>query len=68
MDKILPLQSMENILKKAGAVRIAHDGKVALRDVLESKGDDISRRAITFAAHAGRKTIKAEDIKLAAKE
>ncbi|MEK7290817.1 MAG: histone-like protein [Planctomycetota bacterium] len=34
----------------------------------EEKAQEISVKAIKLAVHAGRKTIKAEDIKLAVKE
>jgi len=59
---------MERIMKQVGADRVSEDGKAALRDVLEDISVNISERAMKFAMHAGRKTIKAEDIKLASKE
>ncbi len=61
----LPLAAMERILKKGGADRVGEDGKAALRDVLEEVGMEIARKAKELCEHAGRKTIKAEDIKLA---
>ena len=66
--KILPLAAMEKLLKKQGATRVSDSAKVALKDVLEEYAEEIALKAIKFAAHAGRKTIKAEDIKLAIKE
>mgnify|MGYP006302661927 CR=1 FL=1 len=62
----LPLASMERILKKAGAQRVSEEAKVALRQVLEDISMEIGEEANKLAAHAGRKTIKAEDIRLAA--
>jgi len=65
--KILPLAAMEKVMKSAGADRVAEDAKVALKEVLEEIGGDIAERAVTLASHSGRKTVKASDIKLAAK-
>ena len=67
IKKILPLAAMEKLLKKHGAARVSDTAKVALKDALEDNGEEIALKAIKFAAHAGRKTIKAEDIKLAIK-
>ena len=64
----IPLAAMEKILKQAGASRVSDKAKVALREVLEEYVEKISNDAIRFAAHAGRKTIKAGDIKLALKK
>jgi DNA-binding protein len=58
---------METLLKKAGAERVADNAKTALKDVLEEKALEISAKAVRFSTHAGRKTIKAGDIKLAVK-
>ena len=65
--KTLPLAAMEKILKKAGAERVSDKAKEALKFVLEEKAEEIAEAAIRFANHAGRKTIKVDDIKLATK-
>ena len=65
--KLLPLAAMEKILKKAGAERVSDKAKVALKDVLEDFAEEIAVKSIKFAMHAGRKTVKAGDIKLASK-
>ena len=65
--KTLPLAAMEKILKKAGAERVADNAKIALRGVLEDIAEEISLQANKLASHAGRKTVKSEDIKLASK-
>jgi len=66
-DGILPLAAMEKIMKKNGANRVSADAKEALRDALEDAGRKVAERANQIAKHAGRTTIKAEDIKLALK-
>jgi len=68
MDKILPLAPMEKLLKKGNPeLRISDPAKAALRDYLEDKAEELAKAAAEFSIHAGRKTIKAEDVKLAAK-
>lgn len=65
--KNLPLAAMEKILKKSGAERVSEKAKGALKLVLEEMAEEMAESAIKFANHAGRKTVKAEDIKLASK-
>ena len=64
---ILPLAGMERLLKKIGAERVAEPAKSSFREVLEDYAEKIGERALRFAKHSGRKTIKSEDIKAAVK-
>lgn len=68
VKRSIPLVAMEKILKQSGAPRVSDKAKIALRDVLEEYIEKISADAVRFAAHAGRKTVKAGDIKLAIKK
>lgn len=66
--KLLPLAAMEKILKQAGAERVSDGAKVALKNVVEEITQKIAASAVAFASHAGRKTVKEGDIKLAYKQ
>jgi len=61
----MSIAPMHRIIKRAGADRVSEDASLALRDALEDIGVRISREALDFTRHAGRKTVKAEDIKIA---
>ena len=54
-------------MKHAGAQRISGDAVDCFVDAIETYGMDIATRATELAHHAGRKTVKASDIKLAMK-
>jgi len=63
----LGLSAMYRILKKAGAERVSDESADELRRVMEEIADVIAKNAVDMASHAGRKTIKGEDVKLASK-
>lgn len=63
----IPLAPFERIFKKAGADRTSDDALKAIREAVEDYAEVLSEASIALAKHAGRKTIKAEDVKLAAK-
>lgn len=64
---ILPLAAMEKLLKKSGAARVSEGAKEAMREVLEDYASQLGEKAIRFAQHSGRKTVKGSDVKLAVK-
>lgn len=61
----LPKAPVARIMKNAGAERISSDATMLFADIIEDYGTSIASRAKDLAHHAGRKTIKASDIKLA---
>ncbi len=65
IKRTIPIIAMEKILKKCGAIRVSDKAKLAMKNIIEDKAVEISEQAIKYAMHAGRKTVKAEDIKLA---
>ena len=65
--RLIPLAAMEKILKQAGAHRVSDKAKVALKNVVEDIAEDIATNAVKLALHAGRKTVKDGDVRLAAK-
>jgi histone H3/H4 len=67
-DLDLAVAPMHRICKKAGADRVSEAAAKELAKALEEVGVKIAKEALDFAMHAGRKTIKAEDIEIAAKK
>jgi len=59
---------MYRILKKSGAPRVSDESAIELRRVVEEMAEVIAKNAIDMSKHAGRKTVKADDIKLASKQ
>jgi len=64
----LGLSAMYRILKKSGAQRVSDESAVELRRVIEEIAEAVAKNAVDLANHAGRKTVKAEDVKLASKQ
>ena len=64
----LPTAAVIRIAKANGAERVGSDAA----DILVKKGEayisDLAKEANRLATHAGRKTIKAEDVEMAAEK
>lgn len=65
--RLLSLNAMDKLLRKAGAGRVSDKAKEALADVLQEKGLELGRDAARYAMHAGRRTVIDKDVQLAVK-
>ena len=66
-DTSFPKAPLGRIFVKAGASRVSAEALDVFADILEQIAEDISIHAIRVAKHAGRKTLQAEDIKIASR-
>jgi len=63
----LGLSAMYRILKKSGAERVSNESADELRRIIEEIAMAVAKSAVEMSGHAGRKTVKADDVKLASK-
>jgi histone H3/H4 len=63
---MLPLAAIERVARKAGVERISREALEELKRLVEEIAEELANEAAELARHAGRKTIRPEDIKLAA--
>jgi len=64
---IIAAAPMADILRHAGAERVSAPAAKALSEIVKDLTFEIAKDAVKFAKHAGRKTVKREDIELARK-
>ncbi len=62
---ILPLASVERLIRSAGAQRVSESASMELLNIIEEYGLKIAQEAIIYTEHADRKTVKDKDIQLA---
>ena len=60
-----PILPFERLIKRAGAKRVSYGAAEELSKVTEDKIFQIAEEAVALAKHAGRKTVLAEDVRLA---
>ena len=61
----LPIAPITRIIRNAGAERVSEDASLELVNYLGGSSKRISKKAVSLAKHAGRKTVKRGDILLA---
>ena len=64
-SRLIPLAPVERLIKLSGGERVGVSASAALAEILETEGMNLAMRAARIARHAGRKTVTAEDIKMA---
>jgi histone H3/H4 len=64
----LSLEAVRRLIIRAGAERVGDSAAKELRKRLEEIGEQIGRKSVAFASHAGRTTVKGEDVRLASRE
>ena len=63
----LAIAPVRDLMKDAGAKLVAKDAVLKLVEYLEAEIEEITKKAIGFAKHAGRKKVMMSDINLAIK-
>lgn len=58
--------AVERIIKKAGAERVSAEAAETLSELMEEHGLFLAKEAKKMADHAGRKTLRGSDIRMAA--
>ncbi len=64
----LGISAMYRILKKSGAQRVSDESADELRRIIEEIAIAIAQSAVEMSIHAGRKTVRGDDVKLASKQ
>ena len=58
----LPIAAMDRLVRRATGLRVGRDAAEAMAEVLEERGAKV---AIEAGKYAKRRTVKAEDVRLA---
>ena len=64
----IAVAAMHRLCKKAGAERVSEAAAKELAKTLEEIGAKIAKEALDYAIHSRRRTVKSEDIEIAARK
>lgn len=64
-ERVIPRATLDRLIRSTGAKRVSDEAADELGEILDEYGKRISKEAMKLAGHAGRKTIRAEDVALA---
>ncbi len=64
----LPLAPVDRIIRSQGAKRVSEEAAREFAEVLEEIAADLAAESAALADHAGRKTVKASDVRLASRK
>jgi histone H3/H4 len=65
----IPLASIEHIIKKADSgIRISDSAKIEIKRELENFASILANKSWKLAEHAGRRTVKQQDVLLASQQ
>ncbi|MFW9915522.1 MAG: histone [Candidatus Thorarchaeota archaeon] len=59
---------VEKLIRDAGGQRVSADAITKMNEVITDYGMKLAKYAVDLARHSGRKTVKENDIKLAAEK
>lgn len=62
---VLQLAPVDRLIRKAGATRVSNEAAKVLAEIIEDLAIRITKVAVEYTQHSKRKTVTAEDIKLA---
>lgn len=62
---VIPPTTLRRLMKNCDASIVSKDAIIALREYLTNRTVQITKKALTLAQHAKRKTVAKQDIKLA---
>jgi histone H3/H4 len=64
-SNMLPLKTLERMMRSAGARRVSQKALEELALVVEERISRVAEEAFRLTRHAGRKTVLASDVRLA---